>query len=171
MCGASQSPTGTQPTQAWGAAESGAWWCSIDFACAAGAKSWQDGIAAAGPETNSERRISSVRSTPSHIGAFGTRRNHRELPRFAPDMRDAFLAVLTLVAACSGGGSGNNSSAQAPAPKPTGPAPMTPITGVSPVPGRTPTWMGARDDAGDPKTAPYGNLLQQPVVNASGAAR
>lgn len=84
-------------------------------------------------------------------------------------MRAAFLAAPLLLAACSGAGSGNNASAPAPAPKPTGPAPKTPLTNITPAPGKSPTWMGARDGAGAPQTAPYGNLLEQPVV--SGAAK
>ena len=79
-------------------------------------------------------------------------------------MRATLLVSLVLLAACSGGGEANN-TAQAPAPKPTGPAPKTPVTRISPAPGKAPTWMGVRNDAGDPKTAPYGNLLEQPVVN------
>ena len=77
----------------------------------------------------------------------------------------AVLPALLLLAACSGNGEGNNAAAQAPAPKPTGPAPRTPVTDITPAPGKTPAWLGARDGAGDPKTAPYGNVLDQPVVN------
>ena len=86
-------------------------------------------------------------------------------------MRATLLAALVLLSGCSGGGEGNNATAQAPTAKPTGPAPKTPVTSVSPVAGNAPTWMGVRDDAGDPKTAPYGNLLDQPVVNGAGAGK
>lgn len=78
------------------------------------------------------------------------------------------IAPALLLAACSGGGEEKNSTAQAPAPKPTGPAPKTPVTGISPAPGKSPTWMGAREGAGDPKRAPYGDVLDQPVVNGTG---
>ena len=77
----------------------------------------------------------------------------------------AFFALPLLLAACSGESSGNNT--QPPAPRPTGPAPKTPVTDVSPEPGNSASWMGTRDDAGDPKTAPYGNLLDQPLVNGA----
>jgi hypothetical protein len=85
-------------------------------------------------------------------------------------MRLVLLALPLLLAACSGQeeGSENTSAAQAPAPKPTGPAPKTPVTGIQPEPGKSPAWLGARDNAGAPLSAPYGNLLDQPVV--SGAA-
>lgn len=80
----------------------------------------------------------------------------------------AILAILVLLSACSSGGAGNNTSAQAPAPKPTGPAPQTPVTGLTPEPGKAPSWIDSRDGAGDPKTAPYDNLLDQSVVNEAG---
>ena len=80
----------------------------------------------------------------------------------------AILPFLLLLAACSAGGEGNNTAAQAPAPKPTGPAPRTPLTGITPAPGKTPTWLGVRDGAEDPQSAPYGNVLDQPVVNGAG---
>lgn len=78
------------------------------------------------------------------------------------------LPALLLLAACSGGEEEKNASAHAPAPKPTGPAPRTPVTNISPEPGKSPTWMGVRDGGGDAKSAPYGDVLDQPVVNASG---
>jgi hypothetical protein len=76
------------------------------------------------------------------------------------------LPALLLLAACSGGEDAKNSSA--PAPKPTGPAPKTPVTSISPEPGKSPTWMGVREGAEDPKSAPYSDVLDQPVVNAAG---
>lgn len=87
-------------------------------------------------------------------------------------MRIPAPAVLSalLLAACSQGDAGN-AGAPAPAPQPTGPAPKTPLTGITPAPGKTPTWLGARDGTDDPKTAPYGNLLDQPVVKDANRAR
>ncbi len=77
------------------------------------------------------------------------------------------LAALAL-AACSSEPA-NNTAAAAPAPAPTGPAPKTPTTNVTPEPGKTPSWLGARQLPDAPETAPYGNLLDQPVVNGTGA--
>ena len=57
-------------------------------------------------------------------------------------------------------------AAPAPAPSPTGPPPKTPVMQVTPAPGDTPSWMEPRPNKGDPKSAPFGNLLDQPVVNA-----
>lgn len=82
-------------------------------------------------------------------------------------MRAFLLSAAVLLAACSGGDEANT-AAETPAPKATGPAPQTPVTGISPEPGNSSSWMRTRDDAGDPKSAPYGNLLDQPVVNGAG---
>lgn len=80
----------------------------------------------------------------------------------------AIAAVL--LAACSGGDKAEQAQAQpAPAPSPTGPAPRTPVLqNVSPEPGASPTWMAPRPNPGDPKTAPFANTLDQPVVDAPG---
>lgn len=81
----------------------------------------------------------------------------------------ALLPVLCLLAACSGGGEGNKTAAAPPpAPAPSGPAPETPVTNITPAPGRTPTWLEARAGSGDPKRAPYGDVLDQPVVDKPG---
>jgi len=86
-------------------------------------------------------------------------------------MRPLFLAPLVLLAACGKGGegegkSGGNAAAAAPLAKPTGPPPKTPVMQVTPVPGVQPEWLGARPGRGDPRTAPYGTLLNQSVVDA-----
>ena len=80
-------------------------------------------------------------------------------------MRFPFLPLLALVAACSGGEEPANNTA-APAPSPTGPPPLTPKMKVDPAPGNSNSWLGPEQDKGDPATAPYGNVLDQPVVNA-----
>ena len=82
-------------------------------------------------------------------------------------MRAVLLATL-LLPACSLNDEGNNTSAQAPAPRPTGTAPKTPVTKITPEPGKARSWMDAQDDPAAPRTAPYGNTLDQPVVNAAG---
>lgn len=83
-------------------------------------------------------------------------------------MRPYFLALLLPLATCSPEPAAHNNTAEAaPAPKPTGPAPRTPVTNVTPVPGESPSWMGARPAPHAPPTAPYGNLLDQPVVNGA----
>ncbi len=66
-------------------------------------------------------------------------------------------AVLLSVAACSGADEEDgaaDAAAPAPIPSPTGPPPRTPVVAITPVPGRTPAWIGPRPAAGDPKTAP-----------------
>ena len=78
------------------------------------------------------------------------------------------LPAALLLAACPGDGVEIDNSAQTPAPKPTGPAPKTPVTSISPAPGNSAAWMDARDGADDPKSAPYANVLDQPVVNGIG---
>ncbi|NTS63660.1 hypothetical protein HRV97_00625 [Sphingomonas sp. HHU CXW] len=91
-------------------------------------------------------------------------------------MRLLLLALLIPLAACgkgeegkssdAGGKSGGNSAAPAPMASPTGPPPKTPVMQVTPAPGKQPQWLEPRSDKGDPKTAPYGDLLNQPVVDA-----
>lgn len=92
--------------------------------------------------------------------------------RFAPIMRAVLLALPLLLAACSGKDTDekSNAAAQAPAPKPSGPAPKTPVIDVRPAPGKSPSWLAPRDNAGAPLRAPYGDLLAQPVVRGEGAA-
>lgn len=43
------------------------------------------------------------------------------------------------------------------------------MTDIRPAPGDEPGWMEPRGNAADPKSAPYGNLLDQPLVNDTGA--
>lgn len=90
-------------------------------------------------------------------------------------MRLLFLALLIPLAACgkggddkssdAGGKGGGNASAPAPLATPTGPPPKTPVMQVTPAAGKQPQWLEPRSDAKAPKTAPYGNLLNQPVVD------
>ncbi|TCP34985.1 hypothetical protein [Sphingomonas sp. BK235] len=77
-------------------------------------------------------------------------------------MRTVPLSLLPLLlAACGGEGGGNQT---APAPSPTGPAPKTPVMDITPVPGNEAEWMEPRDAPDAPPSAPYANLLDQPVV-------
>lgn len=93
-----------------------------------------------------------------------------------PVMRTLLLALLLPLAACSGGGDGNNSSdaegaqgnaAGPPAPRPTGPTPRTPVMNVQDVTSNDTEWLEPQPGAGDPKSAPYGNLLDQPLVDGA----
>lgn len=92
-------------------------------------------------------------------------------------MRIFLLALLLPLAACSGGGDGNNSSdaggnesaggnAEAPVPENTGPAPRTPVINVADAASNESEWLEAQPAPGDPTRAPYGNLLDQPLVDA-----
>lgn len=91
-------------------------------------------------------------------------------------MRLFLLALLVPLAACgkgeggnssdAGAKSGGNSAAVAPMATPTDPPPKTPVMQVTPAPGTQPQWLEPRSDKGAPKSAPYGNLLNQPVVDA-----
>ncbi|MGK6323498.1 hypothetical protein ACMGDM_10460 [Sphingomonas sp. DT-51] len=70
--------------------------------------------------------------------------------------------ALPFLAACGGGDGGGNQAA--PVPKATGPAPKTPVMEITPAPGNQAEWMEPRDAPGAPTSAPYANLLDQPVV-------
>ncbi len=77
------------------------------------------------------------------------------------------IAAALLLAACSGKEEEGN--ATPPAPQPTGPAPRTPTTNVSPLPGGEPGWLEAQSNAGDPAEAPYDEAAaDEPLVNARG---
>jgi len=78
-------------------------------------------------------------------------------------MRALSLLLLLSLAACGGGKEGSGNQA-APAPSPTGPAPKTPVMQITPAPGNAAEWMEPRDAPGAPASAPYANLLDQPVV-------
>lgn len=73
------------------------------------------------------------------------------------------IAPLLFLAACGGGADDN---AAAPAEQPTVAAQGTPVENVTVALGNEESWMEPREDAGDPKQAPYGNLLDQPLVDA-----
>lgn len=78
----------------------------------------------------------------------------------------ALFPLLLLLAACGGGdteGEGNRAAAR-PAPTSTLPPPRTPVMQVTPAAGDEPTWLEPRAAEGEPQQAPYGNLLDQPVV-------
>lgn len=85
-----------------------------------------------------------------------------------PHTMRAILFAALLLAACSGGGDEGQNKAAPPAPRPTGPAPRTPVTqGVTPEAGNEAGWMEPSSNAGDPTTAPYGQGLDAPLVNAA----
>ena len=92
-------------------------------------------------------------------------------------MRPLLLLSLLSLAACGGGDDGNNSAdaagagnQQVPMGNAAGPTPKTPVIRNLPVaPGNEATWMEPRPAPGAPTAAPYGNLLDQPVVNGRAA--
>jgi hypothetical protein len=88
-------------------------------------------------------------------------------------MRTPILAFLLPLAACGGGGEGGNAQGEgnrtAPAPRSTAPAPRTPVMQITPAPGNEATWMEPRPAPDAPQSAPYGNLLDQPVVKGAPA--
>lgn len=80
----------------------------------------------------------------------------------------ALLPLAAALAACSSSDDGgNNAAAAAPAPAPTGPAPKTPKLDLPPQGADAGDWMKPQAAPNDPKEAPYGNLLDQPVVNGA----
>jgi hypothetical protein len=79
-------------------------------------------------------------------------------------MRALPLLLLLSLTACGGGGKESGGNQAAPAPSPTGPAPKTPVMQITPAPGNEAEWMEPRDAPGAPTSAPYANLLDQPVV-------
>lgn len=85
-------------------------------------------------------------------------------------MRHLLLTLLLPLAACSGGDDASSNAVAAPsAPSPIGPPPLIPTIKNLPIaPGNQAEWMGPRP-ANDPATAPYGNLLDQPLVNGASA--
>lgn len=78
-----------------------------------------------------------------------------------------FLLLAAPLAAC-GGGAGeeaepaNNAAAAAAGVPPQ----TTPVLNVAETSGNEATWMEPRDTPGPRPTAPYGNLLDDPVVDA-----
>lgn len=93
-------------------------------------------------------------------------------------MRRLLLLPLLSLAACGGGDDGNNSAdaagaaanQQVPMGNAAGPTPTTPVIRNPPVAaGNEATWMEPRPAPDAPTAAPYGNLLDQPVVNGRGA--
>ncbi len=80
-------------------------------------------------------------------------------------MRHLILPVCLLLAACGKGGEEQAKTADpAPAPSPTAPAPRTPVMQITPAPGDQPTWLAPRPANSAAVQAPYGNLLNKPVV-------
>ncbi|MBW6525295.1 hypothetical protein KZ813_00410 [Sphingomonas sp. RHCKR7] len=84
-------------------------------------------------------------------------------------MRALPLIALLSLTACGGGGEEGAGNKAAPAPTPTGPAPKTPVMQITPAPGKEVEWMEPRDAPNAPPSAPYGNLLDQPVVKGPAA--
>lgn len=84
-------------------------------------------------------------------------------------MRFLLAAFALPLAACGGGSDGGNEGAAntaQPAPRPTAPAPRTPVLDVDGVAANQAEWIGPREAPGARPTAPYGNLLDEPVVDA-----
>lgn len=85
-------------------------------------------------------------------------------------MRRLALLLLALpLAACGGGnaereegGAGNNAAVAAARVPPQ----TTPVLNVGETTGNEATWIEPRDTPGPRPTAPYGNLLDDPVVDA-----
>lgn len=83
--------------------------------------------------------------------------------------RLALLLLAVPLAACGGGGErreeggGANNAAAAAA---RVPPQTTPVLNVAETSGNEATWIEPRDPPGPRPTAPYGNLLDDPVVDA-----
>ncbi|MEH3037918.1 MAG: hypothetical protein PGN23_15750 [Sphingomonas adhaesiva] len=78
----------------------------------------------------------------------------------------AAISLLLLAACGRGEGTGNEVAAR-PTPASTLPPPRTPVMQVSPAPGNEASWLEPRPDGDAPTQAPYGNLLDQPLVGAA----
>ncbi len=80
-------------------------------------------------------------------------------------LKPAFVATsLLLLAACGRGEGEGNRTAARPTPASTLPPPRTPVMQVTPAPGNEASWLEPRPDGDAPTQAPYGNLLDAPVV-------
>lgn len=85
-------------------------------------------------------------------------------------MRPIVLAALLSLAACGGGSeSGNGTAANAPSAAATVAPETTPVLNVAETPGNEAAWMEPREAPGPRPSAPYGNLLDAPVVETRGA--
>lgn len=82
-------------------------------------------------------------------------------------MRTILLAFLLPLAACDSGGEGNETAGPPPGSNVT--PPTTPVMQVTPAPGNSAEWMEPVEAPGAPATAPYGNLLDQPLVKGKSA--
>jgi hypothetical protein len=78
----------------------------------------------------------------------------------------AIATSLLLLAACGRGEGVGNEAAARPTPASTLPPPHTPVMQVTPAPGNEASWLEPRPDGDAPTQAPYGNMLDQPVVGA-----
>ncbi|MDR6788612.1 hypothetical protein J2Y58_001972 [Sphingomonas sp. BE138] len=85
--------------------------------------------------------------------------------RFVKAMRRLILPACLMLAACGKGGDKEDKAPPpAPLPSATAPAPRTPVMQITPAPGKAPAWLKPRPDRGADLKAPYGNLLNKPVV-------
>ena len=76
-------------------------------------------------------------------------------------MRLLLSLGCVLLTACGGG---EEPPAAPPTRRATAPAPRTPVMEVTPTAGNEAAWMAPRPAPDAPATAPYDNLLDQPVV-------
>jgi hypothetical protein len=72
-----------------------------------------------------------------------------------------------MLMACGKGGSDKEQAQPAPVPSATAPAPRTPVMQITPAPGQTPAWLKAQPGRGAELKAPYGDLLNKPVVEGA----
>lgn len=80
------------------------------------------------------------------------------------------LAAALALAACHSGDEANNAAAAPPPPpRPTGPPPLTPRLNLPSQGNEAGDWLGPQAPVTPPQQAPYGNLLDQPVVNGATA--
>ncbi len=76
------------------------------------------------------------------------------------------LSCLMLVA-CGKGEPAKEQAQPAPTPRATAPAPRTPVMQITPAPGATPAWLKPQPGQGAELKAPYGDLLNKPVVEGA----
>jgi hypothetical protein len=80
-------------------------------------------------------------------------------------MRRLLLAALLPISACGGGSDGGNQAwGNAPAAASSVAPETTPVLNVAGTPGNEATWMEPQVSPGPRPSAPYGNLLDAPVV-------
>ena len=101
-----------------------------------------------------------------------TRGTRRALARYAAMRALILLAPALFLAACGGGNDDANNAvmAEEAAEMANMPAPTTPQLNVTAATNEE-DWIAPQNGAGDPTTAPYGNVLDEPVVDAPSKTR